>query len=191
MTGIRLIVGLGNPGTQYEKTRHNVGAWFVDILAKQSGAKFSLESKLKSQIAKVMIDHVPCWLCKPTTYMNESGRSVGALARFYKINPENILVVHDELDFEPGIVRLKEGGGHGGHNGLRDIISHLGSRDFYRLRIGIGHPGHKDGVSGYVLRAPGSADRVDIVRSIDEAERVLPDLMAGEFQSAFHRLHSD
>lgn len=191
MTGIRLIVGLGNPGTQYAKTRHNVGAWFVDYLAEQLGAKFTLESKLKSQLAKVVIDNQPCFLCKPTTYMNESGQSVGAVARFYKIEPRDILVVHDELDFEPGVVRLKEGGGHGGHNGLRDIISHLSSRDFFRLRLGIGHPGHKDGVSGYVLRAPGSTDRADIIRSIDEAERALPDLLTGKFQQAFHQLHSD
>ena len=188
---IKLIIGLGNPGSQYEKTRHNVGAWFVDYLAQDTGAKLRVESKFFSSIAKASVDQVPCWLAKPTTFMNESGRPVVAISNFYKLPPESILVVHDELDFEPGIVRLKKGGGHGGHNGLRDIIKCLGSSDFYRLRIGIGHPGHKDRVSPYVLSAPNRADHASIVLSLDEAFRSMSDLVRGEFDRAFHALHSD
>lgn len=188
---IKLIVGLGNPGAQYEKTRHNVGAWFVDYLAESAAAKFRSEKKFHAQLVQAPISTSLCWLVKPTTYMNESGRSVAAVARFYKIQPSNILVVHDELDFEPGIVRLKKDGGHGGHNGLRDIANCLGSTDFYRLRIGIGHPGHKDRVSPYVLSAPNRSDLADIMRAIDEAFRVMPEMLEGEFERAFHYLHSD
>lgn len=190
MTGIRLVIGLGNPGAQYEKTRHNVGAWFVDYLAEQSGQPLRLESKLHAYLAKVLIGDTPCWLAKPTTYMNESGRSVAAISRFYKIPPESILVAHDELDFDPGVVRLKYDGGHGGHNGLRDIKQCLSASNFYRLRLGIGHPGHRDRVSGYVLSAPGKSDYADIVTAIDQSSAAMPDLLSGEFERAFKQLHS-
>lgn len=196
MTGIRLIVGLGNPGAEYAKTRHNVGAWFVEFLAGQHNTTFRLDKKLHGSIAEFNCcersgsasDHA--FLFIPSTYMNESGIAVSAFIKFHKINIDEMLVVHDELDFEPGIVRLKKGGGHGGHNGLRDIIAHL-SADFYRLRIGIGHPGHRDDVTDYVLGNPSRDDRVEIIKSIDESFRVMPELLSGEFQKAFHTLHSD
>ncbi|HLB55978.1 MAG TPA: aminoacyl-tRNA hydrolase [Coxiellaceae bacterium] len=185
MNGIRLIVGLGNPGAEYAKTRHNVGAWFVDIFAEQNNISFALQKKFHAIVGS----HQKIFLLKPTTYMNESGLPVSAFIKFYKINPEEILVVHDELDFDAGIVRLKKDGGHGGHNGLRDIISHIGS-DFYRLRIGIGHPGSRDDVTDYVLGNPSRHDRVEIIKSIDESFQVMPELFLGEFQKAFHTLHS-
>ncbi len=186
MSGIRLIVGLGNPGAQYAATRHNAGAWFIDYFAQQENIELHPQKKFRAHVGE-------CgnyFLLKPTTYMNESGISVAAFSKFYKINPEEILVVHDELDFDAGVARLKKGGGHGGHNGLRDIISHLNSPDFYRLRIGIGHPGHRDDVVNYVLVQPSRDDRIEITKAIDESARVIPDLLAGEFQKAFHTLHS-
>lgn len=189
--GIQCIIGLGNPGAEYAKTRHNVGAWFVDYLAERDGVSLKSETKFRSLVGKFSIDSHPCWLLKPTTFMNESGIAVAAMMRFYKLPVASLLVVHDELDFDPGVVRLKHGGGHGGHNGLRDIVQHLGSSDFYRLRIGIGHPGHKDRVSPYVLAKPNSTDRADMMLAIDEGARALPELAAGEFQKAFHALHSD
>src|SRR3990167_5165519 len=187
MNGIRLIVGLGNPGAEYAKTRHNVGAWFVDIFSEQNNISFALQKKFHAIVGS----HQKIFLLKPTTYMNESGLPVSAFIKFYKINPEEILVVHDELDFEAGIVRLKKDGGHGGHNGLRDIIQQCGSSDFYRLRLGIGHPGNRDDVSDYVLSAPSKADHADILRAIDEGSRIIPELLSGEFQKALHQLHSD
>jgi PTH1 family peptidyl-tRNA hydrolase len=189
--GIRLIVGLGNPGAQYAATRHNVGAWFVDFFSQQNNISLSLQKKFRGSVAEFISTGEKIFLLNPTTYMNESGLSVAAFAKFYKINPEEILVVHDELDFSVGDVRLKKGGGHGGHNGLRDIISCLNSADFYRLRIGIGHPGHRDDVSDYVLSNPSRDDRIGIIKSIDDSFSVMPALFAGEFQKAFHELHSD
>lgn len=183
---IKCIVGLGNPGAQYAATRHNVGAWFVDLYAEKNNIPLCLEKKFRAFVG-AFSDH--CFLLKPTTYMNESGASVSVFTKFYKINPEEILVVHDELDFEPGIVRLKQGGGHGGHNGLRDIISHIGA-DFYRLRIGIGHPGHRDDVTDYVLGNPSRSDHDNIIKSLSESFCVMPELLSGEFQKAFHSLHS-
>lgn len=190
-TSIKLIVGLGNPGAQYANTRHNVGAWFVAKLAEQYTASLCIEAKFFSQITKVLIDSNPVWLSIPTTYMNESGKAVAAVASYYKISVEEILVVHDELDFNAGTIRLKEHGGHGGHNGLRDIINHLHSKNFYRMRIGIGHPGHKDRVTPYVLSVPSRADKARIMQSIDEGLSVISDLSAGRIQQAFHYLHSD
>ena len=190
MNGIQCIVGLGNPGAEYAKTRHNAGAWFVDFLANQNNVSFKLEKKLHVDAVKIVIDNHVCWLVKPTTYMNESGLAIASFLQFYKISVDTILIVHDELDFDAGIARLKRGGGHGGHNGLRDIAQHIGS-DFYRLRLGIGHPGHKDDVTNYVLETPSKSDRADIALAIDEAARVLPELLAGDFQRAFHQLHSD
>lgn len=199
MSGIRCIIGLGNPGAEYAKTRHNVGAWFVDFFAQEKNISLMFQKKFHGFVGEYahhfqkpsVSASAKIFLLKPTTYMNESGISVSAFTKFYKINPEEMLVVHDELDFEAGMVRLKQGGGHGGHNGLRDIISHLNSSDFYRLRIGIGHPGHRDDVIDYVLGNPNSSDRVEIVKAIDESMRVIPELLSGEFQKAFHTLHSD
>jgi PTH1 family peptidyl-tRNA hydrolase len=187
---IKLIVGLANPGSEYVSTRHNAGGWFVELLAQQAGTSLRIESKFHGLVAKILVDGKPCWLLEPTTYMNESGRSISALMRFYKITPQEVLVAHDELDFEPGIIRLKEGGGHGGHNGLRDTIASLGTKDFYRMRIGIGHPGHKDKVSPYVLGRPSSSDRAKIDQSINDGLRVVDDLVNGELQKACRYLHS-
>lgn len=186
---IRCIIGLGNPGAPYAATRHNAGAWFLDQFAEKNHVQLCLNKKFRSFVGEFTHQSEKCFLLKPTTYMNESGLPVSVFAQFYKIVPAEILVVHDELDFEPGIVRLKQGGGHGGHNGLRDIVSHIGA-DFYRLRIGIGHPGHRDEVTDYVLSNPSRDDRTAIIKTIDESMRVMPELLAGEFQKAFNTLHS-
>ena len=187
---IQLIVGLGNPGAEYEATRHNVGAWFVDALAEQHQMTLRPETKFRGTVAKLSDAEMACWLLKPSTYMNESGQSVLSFAHFYKIPPQAILIVHDELDFDAGMIRIKAGGGHGGHNGLRDITRHLKTNDFLRLRIGIGHPGDKDRVSGYVLSRPSQADHHAIAQSIEEGLAAVPDLMEGEIQKAFRLLHS-
>ena len=187
---IKLIVGLGNPGSEYAKTRHNVGAWFVDALAEQHQLTLRSETKFRGSIAKLTANECACWLLKPSTYMNESGQSVLAFAHFYKIPPDSILVTHDELDFDPGTIRIKESGGHGGHNGLRDIIRHLKTDNFFRLRIGIGHPGAKDRVTPYVLGNPIQTDQEKIAESIKEGLNVVPDLIGGNIQKAFKLLHS-
>ena len=159
MSEIRCVIGLGNPGPKYADTRHNVGFWLVDRLARRYGEHLRAENRFSGEVARIRTEAGECWLLKPMTYMNHSGRAVSALARFYKIPVEQMLVVHDELDMAPGVIRLKKGGGHGGHNGLRDIISHLGSRDFWRLRIGVGHPGHRDQVVAAVLSKPTPGER--------------------------------
>jgi len=188
---IQIIVGLGNPGSEYADTRHNAGQWFVEQLARRYNAPFKLETKYKAQVAKASIAGKEVRLLIPSTYMNESGQAVAALANFFKVKPEQILVAHDELDLEPGVVRLKQGGGHGGHNGLRDIISRLGNnKNFMRLRLGIGHPGDKNKVTGYVLKKPGSEDRTLIDNSIDDALGVMEQVMAGEIQNAMTSLHT-
>ena len=189
-TGIRLIVGLGNPGPQYEATRHNVGFWFVDALATRHQAPFRSELKFHGLLSRVHIGGVDLRLLKPATFMNRSGQSLGAVARYLDIAPEAILVAHDELDLTVGTARLKQGGGHAGHNGLRDIINVLGSRDFWRLRIGIDHPGDREQVVNYVLGRPSRDDEGRIVSVLEDAESCLPDLLSGEFQKAMHRLHS-
>ncbi len=189
-TGIRLIVGLGNPGPQYEATRHNVGFWFVDALATRHQAPFRSELKFHGLLSRVHIGGVDLRLLKPATFMNRSGQSLGAAARYLDIPPEAILVAHDELDLTVGTARLKQGGGHAGHNGLRDIINVLGSRDFWRLRIGIDHPGDRQQVVNYVLGRPSRDDEGRIVSVLEDAESCLPDLLSGEFQKAMHRLHS-
>lgn len=189
--GIDLIVGLGNPGRQYEDTRHNAGAWLVERLARQHNASLSNDAKVQARTARITLHGHDLRLLIPSTYMNVSGQAVGPYAHFFKIAPERILVVHDELDLPPGTAKLKQGGGHGGHNGLRDIISKLGNNaNFGRLRIGIGHPGSADQVSGYVLgKAPASEQRM-IDDAIAEAITVLPELLSGHPNKAMNRLHS-
>lgn len=183
---IKLIVGLGNPGNEYADTRHNVGVWFVEALANRENHSLQKEDKFYGAIAK--LNH--CWLFKPSIYMNESGGAVAALARFYKIKPQEILVAHDELDLSVGVIRIKASGGHSGHNGLRNIIEHLGTVGFYRLRIGIGHPGYKDRVTPYVLSAPSEDDRSAISAAIDRGLQITNELMQGEFEKAMRNLHS-
>lgn len=190
MSTIQLIAGLGNPGAKYEDTRHNVGFWFVDELAKAKGCSLHQDSKFQGEVGKISLNGQSVWLIKPMTFMNLSGQSVAALANYYKLTAENLLVVHDELDLEPGTVRLKCGGGHGGHNGLRDIISHFASKEFYRLRIGIGHPGSAADVSNYVLSNPSSTDRNMLVQAIEDCMPVLPQIIDGEMQKAMNHLHS-
>jgi PTH1 family peptidyl-tRNA hydrolase len=187
---VELIVGLGNPGAEYEDTRHNAGFWFVDTLARQQNVFFKSEKKFHGEVAKFSHAGQDVWLLKPETFMNLSGQAVQALARFYKINVENILVVHDDLDLPPGAARLKQGGGHGGHNGLRDIISKMGGNGFQRLRLGIGHPGDKSRVTGHVLKKSSSEDRIAIENAIDTALKVLPTILDGELQKAMNQLHT-
>lgn len=191
MSGIRLIVGLGNPGKEHEGTRHNAGAFFVQALAQQAGASLKAESKFWGNMTRVTIAGQDLRLLVPTTFMNRSGKSVAAVAKFYQIAPEEILIAHDELDIPVGQARFKQGGGHGGHNGLRDIIPQLGGNaDFYRLRIGIGHPGSAAKVSGYVLSKPSAADRITLDQTIDDATRALPLLLEGDAVKAMTQLHS-
>ena len=171
---VQLIVGLGNPGKDYQDTRHNAGFWFVDELARQLGVSFKSEKKFQAEAVRCHLAGEECWLLKPQTFMNHSGQSVQALSNFYKLPVESILIVHDELDLDVGVVRLKDGGGHGGHNGLRDIIDKIGSNSFLRLRIGIGHPGDKSRVTGHVLNKVSMDDRIDIERAIDSAIVELP-----------------
>jgi PTH1 family peptidyl-tRNA hydrolase len=187
---IKCVVGLGNPGPKYTETRHNAGFWFADELARAHGAVFRGENKFSGEVARLRTGLGECWLLKPMTYMNHSGRSVAALCNFYRIAPAELLVAYDELDLGPGVVRLKHGGGHGGHNGMRDICSALGSHDFNRLRIGIGHPGHKDAVVAYVLSRPGREEHAAIVQGIDEALRRWDLVQAGELQKAMNSLHA-
>ncbi|QGW64307.1 aminoacyl-tRNA hydrolase [Lysobacter soli] len=190
MDGLRLIVGLGNPGAEHLRTRHNAGFWFVDALALRQGVRFGLESKLFGETAKIDVAGRPIWLLKPATFMNLSGKSVAAALRYWKIEPEQMLVVHDELDLAPGTARLKFDGGHGGQNGLRDITKLLGHGKYHRLRIGIGHPGHKDRVTSWVLGKPGADDEASILRAISDADDVLPLAVSGDFNEAMKRLHT-
>jgi len=188
---IALIVGLGNPGTQYAHTRHNAGADLVEQLAAHLNSPLKPEPRFHGFTTKVNLNNLSVHLLIPSTFMNLSGQSVAALANFYKIQANQILVAHDELDLQPGTARLKFSGGHGGHNGLRDIISRLGNtKDFYRLRIGIGHPGHSSQVSGYVLTKAPKAEQLQTQAAIDEALRFLPLAVSGEWQRAMNQLHS-
>lgn len=191
MTAVQLIVGLGNPGPEYDQTRHNAGALFVERLADRERVSLSPDKKYFGLVGKFSHQGRDVRLLIPTTFMNRSGQAVAALANFFRIPPEAILVAHDELDMPPGVAKLKQGGGHGGHNGLRDIIAQLGNQNsFHRLRLGIGHPGHSSLVSNFVLgRAPRSEqDLLDT--SIDFALGVLPEMLAGEWSKAMHKLHS-
>ena len=190
MSEISLIVGLGNPGREYEATRHNAGFWWLDEFARAHGASFRTDGKFHGMVARTALHGHEVHLLKPQTFMNVSGRAVGAVAQFYKIAPGNILVVHDELDLPPGSAKLKLGGGHGGHNGLKDIIAHLGTRDFWRLRLGIGHPGERADVSNYVLNAPRREEAEQIEHAMRRAQDVAPLIVEGKLEAAMLKLHS-
>jgi len=188
---IQLIVGLGNPGPEYSKTRHNAGAWFVELLAQQFNIALRPEKKYSGLYGKGQIGGQLVHLLIPTTFMNRSGKAVAPLANFFRISVDNILVAHDELDIDPGACKIKLGGGHGGHNGLRDIISSLANnKDFYRLRIGIGHPGHRDRVTGHVLGKAPANEQSLIEQTIDEASRCFEIWQKDDIKKAQNRLHS-
>ncbi len=186
---IKLIVGLRNPGSNYEHTRHNAGGWFVDLLSKTTNAAFKVDKKLHGELANFELQALPAKLLLPLTFMNQSGLAVRCVCDFYRIEAHEILVVHDELDLPAGRLKLKTGGGHGGHNGLRDIISHLGSNEFHRLRIGIGHPGHKNLVLDYVLNKPSVSDKQQIYDAIERAVAVMPMVLTGQLAAAMSQLH--
>ena len=189
---LKLIVGLGNPGPQHDSNRHNAGVIFLHHLCKAYDGSLRGESKFFGELATIAIAGHDVKLLFPTTFMNHSGKSVAAVCRFFKIEPEHMLVAYDEIDFEVGVTRFKKDGGHGGHNGLRDIINALGgSREFYRLRIGVGHPGHKSMVSNYVLDDPSRSEADVIMGNIEDAIRVLPNAVNGEWEEAMHTLHTD
>ena len=192
MAAHRLIAGLGNPGAEHLRTRHNAGFWFIDALAQREGARFGFENKLHAETAKVVLDGQTLWLLKPTTFMNKSGIAIASALRYWKIEPEEMLVAHDDLDLPPGAARLKFDGGHGGQNGLRDIFQHVGHGRFHRLRIGIGHPGpgNKDRVTPWVLGRPSASDEQAILGAIGDAFEVLPLAVAGEFEKAMLQLHT-
>lgn len=190
-TPVSLVVGLGNPGRKYAGTRHNAGFWLTDELARRYLASFSAERKFHGALAKIRCANREVVLLEPTTYMNHSGRAVQAVASFFKIPAEAILVAHDEIDLPPGTVRLKRGGGHGGHNGLKDTAKALDTKDFGRLRIGVGHPGHRDDVIQYVLDTAGRSEQAAIERAIDDAVDAFEDLARGEWNHAFQSLHTD
>ncbi|PKM35123.1 MAG: aminoacyl-tRNA hydrolase [Gammaproteobacteria bacterium HGW-Gammaproteobacteria-10] len=190
MTGIKLFVGLGNPGKQYEDTRHNAGFWWIDHIGRLNNTRMNAEAKFFGNAGKLNTPGHEAWLLKPSTFMNLSGRSVSALAKFYKIPPEAILVIHDELDLPPGTCKLKKGGGHGGHNGLKDINAQLGSNEYWRLRLGIGHPGDRNAVVNYVLHTPSKNELQLIEQSIEKSTSVLSLLFQGQFDQAMQTLHS-
>jgi len=190
MSEIKLIVGLGNPGKEYEATRHNAGFWWVDELVRSHNASFKADSKFHGLVAKANLHGHEVHLLKPQTFMNVSGRSVGAVVQFYKIEPAQILVVHDELDLPPGSAKLKMGGGHGGHNGLKDIIAHLGTKEFWRLRVGIGHPGERSEVSNFVLNAPRKEEQGLIDEALHRAQDVAAQIIEGKLEAAMLKLHS-
>jgi PTH1 family peptidyl-tRNA hydrolase len=187
---IRLFVGLGNPGAEYEDTRHNAGFWYIDQLARRLSVNLVMDRSYHGFVARANLPGGPVWLLQPQTYMNLSGKSVGALARFFKIAPEEVLVAHDELDVLPGLVKIKQGGGHAGHNGLRDIHAQLGSPNYWRLRLGIGHPGIKTEVAGYVLRKPPMSERELIDKCIDKALDATNALLAGDMAKATATIHA-
>lgn len=188
--GLRLIVGLGNPGLEYENTRHNAGVWFVNEIAQANNVLLRHDKKFKGFHGVTQIDHQECHLLIPTTFMNLSGQSVTPCAAFYKILPNQILVAHDEIDIPVGDIRLKFEGGHGGHNGLRDIIAKLGTKSFHRLRIGVDRPKAGGDVSDYVLHKPAKSERVSIDACLQKAITTLPLIVAGQFQKAMSTLHS-
>jgi PTH1 family peptidyl-tRNA hydrolase len=187
---IRLIVGLGNPGADYVDTRHNAGFWLIDEIAADRGLSFRFEKRFNADECKFRAQDQDVILQKPQTFMNRSGQAVAALARYYKIAPEQILVIHDELDLPPGTNRIKQAGGHGGHNGLRDIVNHLGSREFFRIRVGIGHPGDSKQVINYVLHKPSTAD-LGVIEAANRATlAVMPQILEGRIDKAMQALHT-
>lgn len=191
MSEIKLIVGLGNPGEKYADTRHNAGEWLIERLTRRFNVSLNLESKFFGKTVRTLLNGKEVRLLVPTTFMNLSGKAVGALASFYRIKPEEILVIHDELDLPAGVAKLKQGGGHGGHNGLKDIVAQLGNNNnFYRLRIGIGHPGHRDLVAGYVLNKPSPADRDALEKVLDEATDCVEMIFKDGMVKATNRLNS-
>ena len=191
MSEIKLIVGLGNPGDKYADTRHNAGEWLIARLARRFNITLNAENKFSGYVGKTLINSKEIRFLVPMTFMNLSGKAVGALANFYRIKPEEILVLHDELDLPPGSVKLKLGGGHGGHNGLKDIVAALGNNNnFYRLRIGIGHPGHRDLVAGYVLNKPSPIEREALEKALDEAANCVELLFKDGIVKATNRLNS-
>ena len=189
MSQIALIAGLGNPGPGYKGTRHNAGFWFIDELSQHYSLDFKLESRFQGEVANAQIKGMPIRVLRPVTFMNESGQSVASLMRYFAIEPGSLLVVHDDLDLEPGVARLKEGGGHGGHNGLRDLIRHLDSNDFVRLRLGIGHPGHPDDVTNYVLHAPPANERSAILDAVSRAVALIEPMINGDHAVVMNELH--
>jgi len=186
---IRIIAGLGNPEDRYERTLHNAGFWFVDALARKYGGSFRYEKKFDADSCRVKLHGEDVWLVKPQSYMNNSGQPIRGLLDYYRLSVTELLVAHDEIDLPPGTVRLKEGGGHGGHNGLRDIVRHCGA-DFLRLRLGVGHPGDKDEVTNYVLKRGSSDVEAAIERNIDDAMAVMPELVDGNINAAMKKLHT-
>lgn len=184
------VVGLGNPGSEHANDRHNAGFWFVDALARDLNETFNLDKRFFAETAKARVDGRTVHLIKPSNFMNNSGQGVAAVMNFFKIPAEKMLVVHDELDLPPGVVKLKQGGGHGGHNGLRDIVAKIGTKDFWRLRVGIGHPGHKNAVSGYVLKRASSDHQRLIDEALDEALRQSMTIIDGDVKKATQVLHS-
>ncbi len=187
---IKLFVGLGNPGPEYEATRHNAGFWWIDALSRELKAPLSFDKNYFGEVARTTVNGQTVWLLKPMTFMNLSGKAVSALARFFKVAPEEILVAHDELDIVPGQAKLKFGGSHAGHNGLRDIHAQLGSADYWRLRIGVGHPGVKSEVIHWVLKKPSQEHREAISESLDRSLKALPELLKGEMEKATMLIHT-
>lgn len=187
---IKLIIGLRNPGSAYEQTRHNAGGWLVNALAQRNNAHFKTDKKMQAEIADFEINNNQCKLILPLTFMNHSGQATRAISQFYRILPEEILVVHDELDLPTGRIKLKTDGGHGGHNGLRDITTLLGSAAFHRLRIGIGHPGHRDLVHQYVLTKPSVHDKQQIYDAIDRGIAVMPLVLSGDMARAMNQINT-
>lgn len=187
---LKLLVGLGNPGTEYEDTRHNAGFAWIDAVARELKVTLRPEGSYFGLVARANLPEGPLWLLEPMTYMNLSGKSVAALARFFKIAPEEILVAHDELDIAPGEMKFKKGGGNGGHNGLKDMQAQLGSGEFWRLRLGIGHPGHRDAVAGYVLRRAPALERELLQDCIHKSLLALPLLLSGQMDKAAQKIHA-
>jgi PTH1 family peptidyl-tRNA hydrolase len=184
-----MIAGLGNPEERYAKTLHNAGFWFVDEMARRASAAFKYEKRFDAEICKIDIGGNDVWLCKPQSYMNLSGGPIRAMLDYYRLSADHLLVAHDEIDLEPGTVKLKKGGGHGGHNGLRDAIRHCGA-DFLRLRIGVGHPGHKDQVTNYVLKKASSDVEAAMLRNIDDAADVMSLLVESGLNASMKKLHT-
>lgn len=187
---IKLIIGLRNPGSAYEHTRHNAGGWLTSLLAQRHNSAFRIEKKMNAEVAQITSNPNSCTLVMPLTFMNQSGQPTRAISQFYQIQPHEILVIHDELDLTPGRIKLKTGGGHGGHNGLRDIMTQLGSPEFHRLRIGIGHPGHKDLVHQYVLNKPSLQDKQQIYDAIDRGIAAIPLIVSGDLAKAMNQLNT-